>query len=51
MNGPDLKEERSILYKNLSGHTAFHTEADAAKWKDRQEQKRQELKEQKKQDE
>lgn len=43
MDGPDLKEERAILYKNLSGHTAFRTEADAQKWARRQQEKRDEL--------
>ena len=45
MNGPDLKEERLILYRNLSGHTAFHTQEDALKWKARQAVRRQELRE------
>ena len=47
MNGPDMKEERAILYRNLSGHTAFRTEADAKKWAERQQEKREELKRQK----
>ena len=47
MNGPDLKEERGILYRNLSGHTAFRTEADAQKWAARQQEKRDELRRQK----
>ena len=45
MNGPDLKEERLILYRNLSGHTAFRTQEDALKWKARQAVRRQELRE------
>ena len=45
MNGPDLKVERTILYRNLSGHTAFRTQEDAEKWKARQAAKRQELRE------
>ena len=49
LNGPDLKEERKVLYKNLSGHTAFRTEADADKWKTRQAEKKLQLKEQKRQ--
>lgn len=45
MNGQELKTERGILYRNLSGHTAFRTEEDARKWKERQAAKRQELRE------
>ena len=44
MNGPELKQERNILYRNLSGHTAFRTPKDEEKWKARQATKRQELK-------
>lgn len=44
MNGPDLKAERQIYYQNLSGHTAFRTQADADRWKKRQAEKRMELK-------
>jgi len=40
MNGPDLKQERNVLYRNLSGHTAFRTEADREKWKKRQKERR-----------
>ena len=47
MNGSDLKAERILLYRNLSGHTAFRTIADEEKWKARQAKKRQELKENK----
>ena len=43
MNGPELKQERSLLYRNLSGHTAFRTPADEEKWKKRQAEKKQEL--------
>ena len=42
MNGPELKMERQLLYRNLSGHTAFRTEKDAEKWKARQAAKRRE---------
>ena len=42
MNGPEMKQERAILYRNLSGHTAFRTEEDGKKWKARMAQKRQE---------
>lgn len=47
MNGEELKTERSILYKNLSGHTAFRTDADREKWEARQTEKRRELRERK----
>ena len=47
MNGSELKAERNILYRNLSGHTAFRTAADAEKWMKRQNAKRQALKEMK----
>ncbi len=36
MNGQGLKTARSVLYRNLSGHTAFRTDEDAEKWKTRQ---------------
>ena len=32
LKGADTKTERRILYKNLSGHTAFRTEGDREKW-------------------
>lgn len=35
MNGPEFKEARRILLRNLSGHSAFRTEADQEKWKAR----------------
>lgn len=44
MNGNDTKAERNILYRHLTGHTAFRTPADEEKWKARQAEKRQELK-------
>jgi len=44
MNGKDLRAERNILYRNLSGHTAFRTEKDEEKWKKKQSVKRAELK-------
>ena len=47
MNGSDMKDERAVLYRNLSGHTAFRTEADAKKWAERQQEKREELRRQK----
>lgn len=50
MSGPDLKEERKIYYRNLTGHTAFRTKADEEKWKQHQAEKRAELKAAKEQD-
>ncbi len=47
LNGPDLKQERNILYRNLSGHTAFRTARDEEKWKARQAIKRAAMKAQK----
>lgn len=43
MNGSDTKAERNILYRHLTGHTAFRTPADEEKWKAKQAEKRQEL--------
>ena len=40
MNSPELKNARTLLYKNLSGHVAFRTPADEEKWKARQKEKR-----------
>ena len=40
MNGPEQKKTRSILYRNLTGHSAFRTPADEARWKARQQEKR-----------
>ena len=44
MNGPELKAERNILYRNLSGHTAFRTAMDEERWKARQAARRAEMK-------
>ena len=33
MTGADGKKHRNVLYRNLSGHTAFRTENDREKWK------------------
>lgn len=44
MNGPEYKEERHILMKNLSGHCAFRTEEDKARWQQKQNEKRDALK-------
>ena len=43
MNGIDTKAERNILYRHLTGHTAFRTPADEEKWKAKQAEKRREL--------
>ena len=44
MNGPEFKTTRKVLMENLTGHTAFRTPADEAKWKARQAEKREALK-------
>ena len=44
MNGTEMKSARRILYRNLSGHTAFRTAKDEEKWKTKQAAKRAELK-------
>ena len=44
MNGDEFKTSRKILLENLSGHTAFRTKEEEAKWKARQKKKREELK-------
>ncbi len=43
MNGPEQKKARSILYRNLTGHSAFRTPADEARWKARQQEKRSQM--------
>lgn len=40
MNGPEYKEERGILMRNLSGHSAFRTDADRERWQKKQNEKR-----------
>ena len=40
MNGPEYKEERSVLMRNLSGHSAFRTDADRERWQKKQNEKR-----------
>ena len=40
MNGPEYKGTRKVLMENLSGHAAFHTEADKQRWMERQAEKR-----------
>ena len=49
MNGDEHKEDRKILMENLTGHTAFRTDAEKEKWMKRQLAKKLELKEQKRQ--
>ena len=44
MNGPEFKSTRKVLMENLTGHTAFRTPAEEAKWKARQAEKREALK-------
>ena len=44
MNGAEFKEARKILMANLTGHCAFRTPAEEAKWKARQAEKREALK-------
>ncbi len=43
MDGEEYKADRKILMENLTGHVAFRTPADEAKWKARQQEKRDEL--------
>ena len=40
MNGPEYKEERRILMRNLAGHCAFRTEEDKERWQKKQNEKR-----------
>ena len=44
MNGPEFKTSRKILMENLTGHCAFRTPEEEAKWKARQAEKREALK-------
>ncbi len=44
MNGPDFKETRRILMKNLIGHAAFRTDEEAQKFLAREKAKRDALK-------
>ena len=44
MNGSEFKEARKVLMANLTGHCAFRTPAEEAKWKARQAEKREALK-------
>ena len=40
MNGAEYKTTRKILMENLSGHSAFRTEAEKERWTQRQAEKR-----------
>ena len=44
MNGPEFKTTRKVLMENLTGHSAFRTPAEEAKWKARQAEKCEALK-------
>ena len=44
MKGPEFKTTRKVLMENLTGHSAFRTPAEEAKWKARQAEKREALK-------
>ena len=44
MSGSEFKEARKVLMANLTGHCAFRTPAEEAKWKARQAEKREALK-------
>lgn len=39
LGGPEFKEERKMLYANLSGHVAFRTEKDKENWYARRKKK------------
>lgn len=45
MNGPEFKTTRKILMENLSGHSAFRTEAEKERWMEKQAAKRKAAKE------
>ena len=51
LNGDEYKEDRKILMENLTGHTAFRTEAEKEKWTKRQLAKKMALKATKERDE
>ena len=44
MNGNEYKEDRRVLMENLTGHSAFRTEADKERWMKRQAEKKEALK-------
>ena len=45
MNGPEFKTTRKILMENLSGNSAFRTEAEKERWMEKQAAKRKAAKE------
>ena len=45
MNGPEFKTTRKILMENLTGHSAFRTEAEKERWMEKQAAKRKAAKE------
>ena len=44
MNGAEYKEARKVLMENLTGHSAFRTNADKERWMKRQAEKKEALK-------
>ena len=44
MNGPEFKSTRKVLMENLTGHSAFRTDAEKQRWMERQAEKREALK-------
>ena len=44
MNGPEFKTTRKVLMENLTGHSAFRTDAEKQRWMERQAEKREALK-------
>lgn len=44
MNGAEFKTARKILMENLTGHSAFRTDAEKQRWMQRQAEKREALK-------
>lgn len=44
MNGAEFKTARKVLMENLTGHSAFRTDAEKQRWMQRQAEKREELK-------
>ncbi len=42
MNGAEYKETRKVLLANLTGHSAFRTDAEKERWQRRQAEKREE---------
>ena len=44
MNGAEFKTARKVLMENLTGHSAFRTDAEKQRWMQRQAEKREALK-------